>query len=187
MKVIGINGAPRVGKDTLAKELIEQWMDISDSHIGYIVKLKDSLLRSINLEYLLGVNFLVTPYDEVKDQEPKLRDLMIAFSEKVIKPVMGKSFLVDKLIEQIAPIESLLDNKEAKVLVVIPDLGFIIELENLLSKFKDDFCSVNLRRDGYSYPKNYTYMLHCELEFNNLELSDIPNTTKTILNHIKGN
>lgn len=131
--IVGFNGKPKVGKDTIAnmlRYLLDQECNIP-THLDHLARPMRSMAMS-----LLGMNpndFNL--YTEVKDKPQKLlkhavrgdmdslRKLMIRTSEEFIKPNYGQDFWSRKLIE---------DHKWIMLgypgILFVPDIGFPAEV-----------------------------------------------------------
>ncbi len=146
-KLILINGAPQVGKDTMGDYII-------NNVVTPIVKYKmttplDKIFREI-FPQLSDEEFYM--YRETKKDIPQdifggksLRQIYIELSENVIKPLFGKDYF-GKYAGHIL-------NKN-HIDTVITDCGFNYEIEALLSSIDKDAWDIHtftILRPGYDY------------------------------------
>ena len=146
-KLILINGAPQVGKDTMGDYII-------NNVITLIVKYKmttplDKIFREI-FPQLSDEEFYMyreTKKDITQDifKGKSLRQIYIELSENVIKPLFGKDYF-GKYASHI------LNNNPVDT--VITDCGFNYEIEALLSSINKDAWDIHtftILRPGYNY------------------------------------
>ena len=118
-KLIVLNGPPRCGKDTLADFLADEFQA---SHLKFAGRLKQMTHGLYGVPMPAAIN----QFESCKDKpNPSFfgltpRQAYIAVSETYIKPVHGKSFFGDRLLEKI--------NQIPKPLFVASDGGLIEEL-----------------------------------------------------------
>ena len=144
MYIIGFNGPPRSGKDTIALALSQQLAQTS--HI-------ESLSMPMRLAGfgMLGRNYSTEEYQRIKDQEIEgfggltFREWMIGFSEEFMKLKFGKD-IWGKILR--ARIE-IAGHPEV---LLIPDIGFIEETQVLIDWVGvENFLLVRLSREGYDW------------------------------------
>lgn len=182
IKVIGINGPPRVGKDTLASSLIAECQRPPYSELTVkVIPLKKGLFDTLNLNRILMEDDDVQ-YEDIKERYPEARQLLINFSEKVIKPIMGNDYFAKYLVNNI--LLSKCEYLDTPLIVIVPDLGFDVEYDALKRTFGDNFTSVQLRRDGMTFVEDSRYYTNADLTFTNLTLDDYSSAAKSVLNHI---
>jgi len=156
-KYILINGAPRSGKDTIAKHL---WLRHSPMHFErFSMPNKRAFAGMMNLDCDLWGN--VEPYESRKDLPiPVLgksyRQWQIDFSEKFMKPLYGQDIFGKLLLDRTHGVTGP---------VVVPDCGFQIEVDTLadypclLITVKRDGCDFsNDSREYVSPRKGWTHV-----------------------------
>lgn len=164
MYVIGLNGPPRSGKDTIATAIR------NDNDIDLPVML-ESLSRPMRKAAfaLLGMDYSDRTYEVEKDWDQKLlanqndndydsiRELMIGLSEKFVKPIYGQDFWARSVFES--------HLSDDPTLVVIPDIGFEAEcayIEEFVGE--DNFLNVHLERPNCGWlndSRRYVKTTHC--------------------------
>lgn len=155
-KIIGLNGPPQAGKDTLARYIESA---VSARGLKYArVPMADPLKRgALTMAYpfmsFVGDRERDFFYEQVKDSpihpdiNYSLRDLIIEISESVVKPKLGQGFWIIKALE-------MLDRKrhvDRVDIVVINDLGFPEEADVLRTVYEDDFTLVRVEQDGKTF------------------------------------
>lgn len=143
--VIGFNGPPHCGKDTVANALQEL---LSDQFM--IPTVRDALSLPMRLVgfTMLGYDYDETQYGIIKDVKQDLlvgdtlRQFMISYSEKFIKPRYGHSFWARQL-RQRCPMWG---NGNLGILIV-SDIGFADEVAFFETNTRD-YLQVNLTREG---------------------------------------
>ena len=162
--VIGFNGPPHCGKDTIANTLqtaIDSLHEISN------VRVSLSLPMRLAGFAMLGMYYSDENYEQVKDvpqelfrqkfnpalttqvpEPPTLRRWMINFSERFIKPYYGQDFWARQL-KQRCPML----NGNAPGLIIVSDIGFQAEVD-WFAKNAEDFMLVQLTREGTDWSKD---------------------------------
>lgn len=142
-----LNGPPRSGKDTLAKQLEESLFAL---HLKLVYP-----LRKASMAFFDAVDYEVAKTNLHSVFCRNLREFMIDLSDKYIKPVYGKLVFVELLWREIQKHET-----EANWLLgppfnyVISDCGFQHEYEYFLALEKQGLCNVvlvHLVREGCSF------------------------------------
>jgi len=150
MYVVGFNGPPFSGKDTLAQMLVDKC-----EAEGVTIAIKqDSLslpLREIAYK-MVSLNYQPNEYNYSKFKETEFnlggkpvtgRQLMIDVSEKFLKPVYSQRIMADLLIER---------NKNFDGLLLIRDCGFQIEVDPLIEAYGHrNLRIVQVHRKGTSF------------------------------------
>lgn len=143
--IIILNAPPRVGKDTIARELVENhaFSTVSLKHPIYEIA---AATLGMNLEDFMQMY----EYPGWKDDKGlfdgrSIRDLMIHLSEKYVKPFFGKEYFGQRLATTIHNCE-LLTGEQCWV---IPDGGFTEELRAIEDKFGDRVFVFQLQREGF--------------------------------------
>ena len=152
MNIILINGPPGVGKDTLGAMLENK------IHSSKTVKFAGRLdaIASIVLPFEVTNNYPL--WREEKKDEPlpgtttSMRQLLIAISEDLIKPIFGRDYFGARAAEMI----EYLYETGACYTFIFTDSGFQCEYERLvkdLTETYDDvgFVLVNLHRKGHTF------------------------------------
>lgn len=136
-RIIAINGPPRSGKDTFAGLLSYALNQQSPKSTGK-VSLAEPLYRSLDVRYVYDYQTL----DAIKT-DPTFRKLITNFAEGLIKPLFGEDWCVSKTI---TTINELYGNCRY---VIIPDLGFEVELKLLEEYFVVDI--IRIEKEGTSF------------------------------------
>lgn len=146
MKVILINGPPRVGKNTAANmisEVVPNCQVIGFSH---------HLKRMVHGIYLGRAGWDLDPdaFDNCKDTPQTMlagmswRKAYIFYSENVIKPLHGKEWFGEQFCRTA--------NLSCADLVVVPDSGFVQEAERTVREFgAANVRLVRLYKDGCTF------------------------------------
>lgn len=150
MYVIGLNGPPRSGKDTVADSIRMQLL-----RDGYSCKVIHTAAPMRKAAFsLLGLESTHVSYEAVKDLKQQMtgdtvRQLMIQLSEEFIKPKYGQDYWARLLQRRINVwVRSLgRDEKKAPV-VIIPDIGFDVEANMLGQTHGEQYANVFLNRKG---------------------------------------
>lgn len=137
MKILLINAPPQAGKDTAAQAIIAQYHGK-----GYAVLL-ERFSMPLKRAFAGVMNLPVTPEGHVepwergKDQNVGIlncsyRQWQIDFSERHMKPLYGDDIFARLLLARLpkAP--------DDDTIIVIPDCGFQVEADVLLSRFDPD-------------------------------------------------
>lgn len=152
MYCIGFNGPPRSGKDTIARILHEE-MEGAWGTFCQGISLKRSLSMPMRLVgfAMLGIPYSDEVYEHIKDEPhdvfngETLRRFMIRYSEEFVKPAYGKAVWGRALISGIKQTLGL----EVPGLLLIPDIGFQEETDELIGAFgPDNFLLAQLTREG---------------------------------------
>lgn len=168
MKVILLNGPPRVGKNTAANMLA---VEFDCAIIGFSHHLK----RMVHGIYLGREGWDMDPdaFDGCKDEPQAMlsgmswRKAYIFYSEQVIKPLHGKDWFGSQFVK--AATASGAD------IVVVPDSGFVQEAERTVREFgAENVRLVRIFKDGCSFDgdsRGYIGLKHLgvvEHEINNV-------------------
>lgn len=171
--IIMINGAPRSGKDSVAKELAEL-IQIKQGKSVRIISFADQLKGIINYEYIYPDGNL--SLEELKIKYPSFRQVIIGVAENVIKPIFGEDFFAKNVLDKIR-------NSNEEVFI-IPDLGFYVEYE-LFSSSEFSMFLIHLYRDGTTFVDDSREEL--DLPFNIVVSNgDITHSSKLIYEKIYG-
>jgi hypothetical protein len=148
MYIVGFNGPPESGKDTLA-ELLAQHMD--KMLIGVPVKFESLAMPLRKVAYTLVEwpgNLDGPDYAKFKNTHFGLlgvdgRHLMIDISERFLKPVYGIDVMAKLLLER---------NEGFPGLMLVRDSGFQCEVDPLVAAVgSDNLLIVNVGRPGKSF------------------------------------
>lgn len=160
MYIVGFNGPPECGKDTLAQMVMEHterqlhkvcppiWLESLSfplRHIAYaMVGRTYREFGDLNPGELKYSEFKNTYFPRLKMDG---RHLMIAASEQFLKPVYGDSVMADMLIERNRPRAAI-----ASGLLLVRDSGFQCEMNPLIDEYgADNVLIVNVMRPGKSF------------------------------------
>lgn len=152
MKVILLNGPPRVGKDTLANNLLARLS--AKGHQVQILRHADELKTSTHIKFALlddnGKPFPPDHYEDRKDMSlddfggMTPRQAYIDHSENDIKPAFGKSYWAELLSDRM--------NLKTDMVYIVTDIGFEEEVafyEGFLNE--DETLLIRLYRDGFDF------------------------------------
>lgn len=153
MKVICINGAPGVGKDT-AGEILARTQGFKTTIIHKFAAPLDNIVQSMlglsRVQYLdIRESLKDEPLHQFKT-ESTLRELLIAVSEDLIKPHFGKTYFGVRCAERLW---SLAVPRGGEPLVIITDSGFQYEYE-AFKESVSNFAEVKLihmTRTGHTF------------------------------------
>ena len=159
MYIIGFNGPPRSGKDTIGGYLAEHIEEVTGIQ-PQIHSLSMPMRRVIYS--LLGRQYDWQHYEAFKDTPQPLfngqsiRQVMIKLSEHFVKPNYGKDYWARSLVGDIWP--AYLAPQKTQI-VIVPDIGFIDEVKYFEQEFGDenvltvhtDRVGTNFNRDSRSY------------------------------------
>jgi hypothetical protein len=181
MYVIGFNGPPRSGKDTLAGMVAEA---LNARGAGCWIRSLSLPARQMAFG-ALGLEYTNDYYEAIKDDHnPRLhcsiRRFMIDFSEKFMRPTYGRDIYGRLLMGQFD--ERAFANNGV---LLIPDIGFIEECEYLSDRVgKENFYLVRAAREGCSFDndsRSYVNWDSMSAFVNNGSLDDWRLTADTIV------
>lgn len=149
MKVILLNGPPRVGKDSVGRAIYRQ-LGGSDRHSHVRIEALAAPMREV--AHVI-TNTVKSNYETTKDLpvphlnhstgNDSIREFMIGFSERCIKPRYGKDFWARLLLQRLASPPNYL---------IITDAGFIDEYMALTeSAGIGNVLVVHLSRRGFDW------------------------------------
>lgn len=149
--ILGFNGPPRSGKDTVAAEVVKQ---LEDSGCNLPIH-THSLVETLRdgCAAILGFNGGQKWYEEAKDKpigldgmDLTLRQFMIDASEKFLKQTYGKDFWA-RLLHQRC------DHWWARFpsILVITNIGFPDEVSYFTNDRCEHFLNIRLDRPGYDF------------------------------------
>lgn len=156
MKIVLINGPARSGKDSLATAILRdaQEMGVTASIIKFAGNLKEMTHRAFNLPERHDSQ------EGVKDQPNGLllgktpRQVYIAVSEMLMKPLFGQGVFGRMLVEEIAVLETIAreDGDDPTDLYLVSDSGFLPEAQVVVDRFGvENVILVRLTRAGYDF------------------------------------
>jgi hypothetical protein len=146
--IIGFNGPPRVGKDTLGQALQNLLDDFTDTPVH-----RQALASTMRdgAAAILGMTGGDKWYNEIKDKPLEIldgktfRDFMIATSELFVKQVYGKDFWARRMHYS---------NKAwwdtTPTILIVTDIGFSAEVEYFCNH-SEGYLNVVLTRDRCDY------------------------------------
>lgn len=153
-KIIILNGCPSTGKDTLTSYIFDNTSCEWESFKTPLFEIA-SAVSGINLNYLYALYELPGWKETEQDFFGGLscRQFFIKISEEWVKPIFGKSYFGDKMVER-------LDNNIQNG-VVVSDGGFSEELAPLIKAFgKNNVIVVRIYRNGYTFEGDSRTYLH---------------------------
>lgn len=167
MYVVGFNGPPRSGKDTMARMLAEhmdsQGVKLPVREVGLSMPLRRIAYSMVGWEgrHLEGPDyedFKVTHFSAFGKTG---RELMIDVSEKFLKPSYGQAIMAKLLIQGLGNLPGV---------VLVRDTGFKVEAETL-SDFvgANNFFTAQVHRKGCSFDgdsREWVQSKHC-VEYRN--------------------
>lgn len=162
MYIVGFNGPPHCGKDTIANALTG-----AIRARGYQIQTQREALslpmRKVAFE-LLGLVYNPTYYENQKDESQpilkgdSIRQLIIKLSEQFIKPTYGQNFWARRLLLHAMP-ELANHNK----LLIVSDIGFQAECDEFDLVADGGFLTVQLQREGTDWSKDSRGYCHGSL------------------------
>jgi hypothetical protein len=148
MYIVGFNGPPECGKDTLA-ELVAEQLDVAGVTIPVRFESLSMTLRKVAYQIVGELGELDgVDYAEFKRTEYALlgvtgRQLMIDVSEKFLKPTYGVDVMSKLLLER---------NEDFHGLLLIRDMGFQTEVDKLATEVGfDNMLVVQVSREGKTF------------------------------------
>lgn len=177
MYIVGFNGPPQSGKDTLAR-LLADHMDQQGVQAPVLTEHLSWPLRSIAYAMvgLIYENTTATggmDYEEFKQTLfPQFgctgRQLMIDVSEKFLKPVYNREIMAKMLISR-------LSNAPDNTVILLGDTGFQLEVMPLIERYgADRVCIVKVIRPGCDFSNDSREWVDHPFPAQNM---DIYNTT----------
>lgn len=149
MKIVLLNGAPRAGKDTAGKLILEY---VVNGQNGYHYKFSDPLKSSVHAMFHISIE--PDALESVKDvphagmfgKTP--REMYIHFSEHCMKPKLGQNVFAELMVKRL----ELLRSRHKDSVVVATDCGFQPEADVLIDFVgTKNVLLVELRREGCSF------------------------------------
>jgi hypothetical protein len=168
MKIVFLNGPPRVGKDTVGKAVAR--VSGAFETASFAAELKDATHRAFGLD-------VPTNHFELNKDEPQLRffgktprQVYIAFSENFMKPLYGDEVFGKFLVETLAGME-----QAGVELVAITDSGFLHEARQVLRTYPEALL-IRLHRQGCNFSndsRGYIYLPEiAQVDLHNEEAND---------------
>lgn len=170
MYIVGMNGPPRAGKDTIAKMLA---LHVESKHDTPVLIMPLSMPMRLMAFAAIGQTYSIEKYEEYKDMNwsvfdgKTMRQFMIALSEDFMKPKYG---------QQVWSKAHWLRIKNFVGLVIVTDFGFHHEpayLEQQVGQYNT--VTVNVTRHGKTFDgdsRSYVYGLQNTHVDNNGNLND---------------
>ena len=155
MKIVGFNGPPGSGKDTIAEAVGAELLSTYGANTVRYIKFAGVLKKAVSALFLLNDDdymfyFETSEKDEVQDRfyGKKPRDLLISLSEEWFKPKFGKD-IIGKIIQD--EIDAMIPFSSNNDYVFITDVGFLDEISYYINEDKYNFTLVKLNRSGANY------------------------------------
>lgn len=150
MYVVGFNGPPRSGKDTLAR-MLKEYAESVGTSIPFVEVSLSHPLRKLAYTMTGNENLDLDGPDYERFKETKFdrfgvtgRQLMIDVSERFLKPCYGQSVMADLLMTQY-PIDT-------SCVLLIRDNGFQCEMDPILQEVGgNNFFVVRVQREGTTF------------------------------------
>ena len=148
-QVVCINGPPQVGKDTIADLLVASNTSIAKAKFAApLMRIATSVLNK-------SAEDMAHLREEGKDtkclgpwNKPiSMRELMIAISEDLVKPLLGDTYFAEQAV-------GLIDREDEAEVMVMSDSGFTTEFNHFTRAMNDRGISVDLirlHRDGFNF------------------------------------
>lgn len=167
MYIVGFNGPPQVGKDTMARMLAEhmdsQGVTLPVKEVSLSMPLRRIAYAMVGWE---GRPLDGEPYEDFKTTHFSAfwrtgRELMIDVSEKFLKPCYGQTIMAKLLIQDLGSFPGV---------VLVRDMGFQVEAETLRGFVgKHNFCGARVVRSGCDFSNDSReWVTHSQLNvFNN--------------------
>lgn len=151
MYIVGFNGPPQSGKDTMA-DMLADHMDMQGVKLPIIQVSLSEPLRRIAYAMTGTQGELVGPdYEAFKNTQfdefgwKTGRQLMIDVSESFLKPVYGKAIMANLLIQKLVALNF-------HGIVLIRDTGFQVELDTLAQVYgASKIYAARIHRSGCSF------------------------------------
>lgn len=172
MYIIGFNGPPRAGKDTLAAMVADhlcQKTNLPVLTIPLSMPMRKMAMGAIGVEYQLDT------YERIKDQPIAalkgmlLRQFMIDISESYMKPTQGQEIWSELLCESI-PLDF-------QGILLVPDFGFQHEPDFFERRFDSSrVCAVQVHREGKDFngdSRGWVHSTHTYKVHNDGSLDDL--------------
>ena len=166
--IVGFNGPPQCGKDTMAK-LFLQHMDAQGVMIPVMTKPLSWPLR-LMAHVMIGRTYQTVDYERFKEEYFESfkctgRQLMINCSECFLKPTYGLGALSKMFIESI--------EESFPMLVVIPDSGFQCEIEPLCEHYgAENVYMVRIHREGCTFENDSREYVTHPLPTHNMDVTN---------------
>lgn len=153
IRIICINGAPGVGKDTAGKLLKEIYGDVK--LMKFALPSDEIAQNLLDISDSVYADWRENRKDEIPTKHNSackvtLAELLITISENFIKPCFGETYLAHECAAEIGSAGIGVKNEPV---YVITDVGFQYEFEYFKECFKDtaNVRLINIKRDGYTF------------------------------------
>ena len=155
MKIVGFNGPPGSGKDTIAEAVGAELLSTYGANTVRYIKFAGVLKKAVSALFLLTDDdymfyFETSEKDVVQDRfyGKKPRDLLISLSEDWFKPKFGRDIIGNIIRDEIDAISAFARLEDY---IFITDVGFLDEISCYINEDKYDFTLVKLERNGSNY------------------------------------
>lgn len=164
IRVILLNGPPRSGKDTIGAAM----RAILDRGTHAVVrKFAGALKDAAHRLYSVGPGVGHDWFEAVKDESCSQffgrtpREVYIAVSEKLMKPLHGDRIFGRLLVDEIKRTQVVEFDEDTDLVVVVTDSGFAPEAQELIDAFGIDNVSlVRITRKGASFDGDSRSYIH---------------------------
>ena len=159
MYILGFNGPPRCGKDSMAMMVVDH-MEVQGCDIPVKVDYLSLPLRQIAYQMVGYTGDLFgESYESFKVQQfgafdaRSGRELMIDVSERFLKPTYGIDIMARMLLQR---------NADFHGLLLVPDSGFMCEVQPLIDAVGENhFYVVRVHREGTDFNNDSREWVHC--------------------------
>lgn len=147
LKVLLLNGPPRSGKDTLAMSLLEQSVVFGGVKPVFVEKFAAPIKQHFADSWGVSLEWIEWNKDNVFMYGVTVRQMLIAYSEKYMKPLFGGGIFGKMMVSRLAEIE---EHYSEPPTVVISDSGFAAEAREVIEAGHEVHL-IRLHRSGFDF------------------------------------
>lgn len=147
LRVLLLNGPPRSGKDTLARLLQESYVMSGGAIPVFQAKFAAPIKRHFSDSWRVSLDWIEDNKDKVFMHGVTVRQMLIAYSEKYMKPLFGAGIFGKMMVSRLAEIEEHLNEPPS---VVISDSGFAAEAREVIEAGHKVHL-IRLHRSGFDF------------------------------------